>query len=111
MFSPISVLAKTEPSGFLSAEYILRYFYTVCKETQMTQFIRLIFNRVSFQSHEQASRTADLKRDCCAQCSEKDVSEVHKGKPPWIRRANSQKYAALRSPTPKYVTATKTGKD
>lgn len=39
MFFPISVLAKTEPSGFLSAEYILHYFYTVRKETHLTQFI------------------------------------------------------------------------
>lgn len=77
MFSPISVLAKTEPSGFSSGEYILRSFYTVCKESQMTQFIRHIFNHVSFQSHEQAPRTADLERDCCAQCCKKDESEVH----------------------------------
>lgn len=76
MFSPISVLAKTEPSGFSSAEYISHYFYTVCRETHMTPFT---FNHVSFQSHEQASRTADLERDCCAQRCKKNETEVHQG--------------------------------
>lgn len=59
MFSPTSVLAKTESSGFSSAEYISSYFYVVCIEMQMTQFTHTIndtYDRVSFQSHEQAPR-------------------------------------------------------
>jgi len=81
MFSPISVSAKTDPSGFSPAEYIPYCFHTACQETLNDAFYRTHFHSCSFslviiKRHEQAPRTADLERDRCTQCCQTDETEV-----------------------------------